>query len=163
MPPTSSPTPTPSATGGTPWSSLTSDFQYWLENNTSPVGMQGAGNASQWNALSPSQESELANAYYSSGDIFNIFGNAQEFTGVGNASTSGGPIGMASTGLGTSAQAAKGVVGQGVGAIITQVFQYIGGFLVGFVTGAISEVRASFSRHLLALVVGLVVVVVLFH
>jgi exosortase/archaeosortase len=110
--------------------------------------MQGAGNASQWNALSPSQESELANAYYSSGDIFNIFGNAQEFTGVGNASTSGGPIGMASTGLGTSAQAAKGVVGQGV---------------VGFVTGAISEVRASFSRHLLALVVGLVVVVVLFH
>jgi hypothetical protein len=31
------------------------------------------------------------------------------------------------------------------------------------VTGAISEVRASFSRHLLALVVGLVVVVVLFH
>ena len=64
--------------------------------------MQGAANASQWNALSPSQQSELANAYYSSGDIFNIFGNAQEFTGVGNASTSGGPVGMASTGLATA-------------------------------------------------------------
>ena len=55
------------------------------------------------------------------------------------------------------------MVGQGVGAIIAQVFQTIGSFLVDFVTGLISASGKFKNTHLLALVVGLVVVVVMFR
>jgi hypothetical protein len=67
----------------------------------------------------------------------------------------------------TAAVAAAGSVAGGVGSAIAAgvgvVFSTVGTFLVDFVTGLISSVSNFKNTHLLALVVGLVVVVVMFR
>ncbi len=72
------------------------------------------------------------------------------------------------------AQGINNAVNNAVGGLVSQVpswiaaavgvvFSTIGSFLVNFLTGSISALRASTGSHLLALVVGLVVVVVMFR
>jgi predicted DNA repair protein MutK len=52
---------------------------------------------------------------------------------------------------------------KGVAQAVSWVLQTLGAFLSNFVTGFISAVRSTTGTHLLGLVVGLVVVVVMFH
>lgn len=63
----------------------------------------------------------------------------------------------------TDPTAAVGGVGSAIAAGVGVVFSTIGAFLVDFVKGLISSVGNFKNTHLLALVVGLVVVVVMFR
>jgi len=69
------------------------------------------------------------------------------------------PVNQVQAAVGVTEQVATGALSSAV----QFVFQTVGSFLVNFVTGAISAVKGSTATHLLGLVVGLVVVVVLFH
>jgi hypothetical protein len=144
------------ATSTTPWSSLDAGFQQWLTASSE-------GEA-KWGTLSPTDQQDLANAYWiqesaggNAGNLINLATGAQDLTGVGSAATSPGNV--AESPFGAVGDVVSGAISNTVGFV----FQTIGSFLVNFVTGAISAVRSSTGTHLLGLVVGLVVVVVMFR
>jgi phage tail tape-measure protein len=87
------------------------------------------------------------------GDLFEL----QMNTAVSNPSATVNAI------TGTIAPAILGGVGSAVASGVGVVFSTVGSFLVDFVTGLISSAGNFKNTHLLALVVGLVVVVVMFR
>jgi hypothetical protein len=116
--------------------------------------------------------SDLANSASGTGNPLNFrdlivpnIGDTFE-TQLNNAlqtASNAGPAATIPKVVATVGGAVAGGVGSAVAAGVGVVFSTIGTFLVDFVTGLISAAGNFKNSHLLALVVGLVVVVVLFR
>lgn len=144
----------------TPWAQLTPGFQSWLN----------AGNVTQaqWGSLSGANQQALANAFWiqnsaggNAGNLLNLAAGAQDLSGVGSAASSPGNVALSPfTAVGNIG---VGLLGSGVSAAATFVFQTVGDFLTSFVSGALKAGASWGSSRVLGLVVALVVVMVLFR